>query len=67
MPYQITYETEDGTVEDYIAETCKARAEKIARDCAKGSALNAAFNVTRWFVEKDGQTVSAHQVAVEGA
>ena len=63
MTYQITYETADGTVEDFMTETSKARATKMARDCSKGSALNAAFGVTRWFVEKCGQTISTHRVA----
>jgi len=63
MAYRITFETEDGTVEDYMTETTKTAAEKIARNAARSSALNEPMNVTRWFVEKDWMTISTFGVA----
>lgn len=63
MTYQITYETADGSVEEFATETSKARAEKLAQNCAAGSAMNAACAVTRWFVEAEDQTVATYQVA----
>lgn len=61
--YKITYETADGTVEDFSTETSKTRAQKMARACAKVSVLNGVFGVTRWFVECGDMTVSTHPVA----
>jgi hypothetical protein len=63
MAYKITYETPDGSVEDYTTEGTKAAAVRLARSCAKGSSLNAAVNIERWFVEKDEMTVAAFPVA----
>ena len=63
MTYKITYETADGTVEDFACETNKARAVKAARNAAKTSALNKPLEVGRWFVERDGLTVATFEVA----
>ncbi len=56
--YQVTYETADGSVEAYSTEVTKAASVTMARRCAKGSALNVALSVTRWFVEANDQTVA---------
>lgn len=61
--YSITYETADGSVEHFANETSKARAQKLARLCARCSTLNETETVTRWFVEADDQTVTAVVVA----
>jgi hypothetical protein len=63
MAYQITYETADGSVENFTTETTKARAMTMARNCAKGSALNEACEVVRWFVEANDATVATFPVA----
>lgn len=63
MAYQITYETADGSVEAFTTEATKAAAVTMARRCAKGSALNAANGVTRWFVEANDQTITTFPVA----
>lgn len=63
MTYQITYETEDGTVEAFTTEQTKALAVAGAKRAAKGSALNEAFGVVRWFVEQGGQTIFTAAVA----
>ena len=61
--YQITYETEDGSVEGFMTETDKGRAEKIAKQSAASSSLNEPLAVTRWFVEANDRTLSAYAVA----
>jgi len=61
--YQITYETEDGSVEGFMAETNRYRANQIARSSAKESPLNEVFGVKRWFVESDIHTLSTYPVA----
>lgn len=63
MTYQITYETADGTVEAFATAATKAKAVRLARDCAKHSAINEPLNVQRWFAESDDQTVATFPVA----
>ncbi len=63
MAYQITYETADGTVEAFTTASTKAKAIRLARDCAKHSALNEPLNVQRWFAERHEMTVATFQVA----
>jgi hypothetical protein len=63
MTYQITFETADGSLEHWADETSRARAEKTARSCAKTSAINEPMEVTRWFVEENGLTISCFPVA----
>lgn len=63
MTYQITYETADGTVEAFAATATKAKAIRLARDCAKHSAINEPLNVQRWFAENDEMTVATFPVA----
>lgn len=57
MTYRITYETADGTVEDFAECRTKQAAVRMARSCAAGSALNAPFGVTRWFIEAGDTTL----------
>ena len=61
--YQINFETADGSIEDYSTDTNKARAVKIARNAAKTSDLIATFEITRFLVEINGQTIEAYEVA----
>ena len=61
--YSITYETADGSVDTFTTETSKARAERVARNLAKTSGLNAPLEITRWFVEAKDATVSTFPVA----
>lgn len=63
MAYQITYETADGTVEVFSTSATKAAAIKLARGCAKFSAINAPLGVCRWFAEHDDATVATFKVA----
>ena len=63
MTYQITYETADGTVDGFSTAATKAKAIRLARDCAKYSAINGPLGVTRWFVESDDATVATFPVA----
>jgi hypothetical protein len=63
MTYRITYETADGTVEDFTCCRTKLMAVRTARECAKGSSLNAVFGVTRWFIEAGDTTLLTFKVA----
>lgn len=57
MTYRITYEIADGSVEDFAECRTYLAAVRMARDCANGSPLNAAFGVTRWFIEAGDTTM----------
>ena len=63
MAYRVTYETSDGSVEDFTTHKTKLSAVRMARDCASGSALNDAVAVTRWFVEACDTTLLTFPVA----
>ena len=57
MTYRITYEIADSSVETFAECRTKLAAVRMARNCAKGSPLNAAFGVSRWFIEAGETTL----------
>ena len=61
--YQINFETADGSIEEFATETSKARAIKAARIAAKTSIMIEVYEVTRFLVEANEQTISTHEVA----